>query len=408
MRVPAEVLEVAGRFAVAGRPVACVPWGGGHINDTYAVTCNEDGRETRYLLQRINTAVFRNPLQVTENIARVTEHIAGRLRAAGVYDIERRVLQLVLTAEPNADRREAATRAADPPEDASGREPTPADATGRQSHSVDATGRQPAYIDAAGRYWRMYRFIERTRISAAVTSPAEAFAAGEAYGTFQRLLIDLPGPRLHETIPGFHDTPARYAALDAAIAADACGRVAEAQPEIDFAQRRRDLAGALLDLHNRGLLPERVVHNDAKMDNVLLDATTGTGQCVVDLDTVMPGLAPFDFGDMVRTMTTFAAEDEQDLRRVVVQMPLFTALARGYLESAGPFLLPAERDHLVTAGKLITLEQGVRFLTDYLRGDTYYKTTRPGQNLDRTRAQFALVGSIETVEQKMNAVVART
>ena len=222
---------------------------------------------------------------------------------------------------------------------------------------------------------------------------------------FQSLLADLPPPRLHETIPDFHNTPLRLEALEGAVQADACGRVATAGREIACALDNRALAGALLDAHKRGAIPERVVHNDAKLSNVLFDQSTGDTLCVVDLDTVMPGLTLYDFGDMVRSMTCTAAEDERDLRRVVVQMPLFTALARGYLEAAGPFLLPAERDHLVTAGKLITLEQGVRFLTDYLRGDTYYKTNCPGQNLDRCRAQFALLRSIEEVEHEMNAAI---
>jgi len=205
---------------------------------------------------------------------------------------------------------------------------------------------------------------------------------------------------LHETIPGFHDTPSRFAALERATQADPRRRTAEARREIECAFLHRSLAGVLLDLHKAGEIPERVVHNDAKISNVLFDGTTGAALCVVDLDTVMPGLAVYDFGDMVRSMTCPAAEDETDLSRVEVQMPLFEALARGYLEAA-TFLTPAERVHLVTAGKLITLEQGVRFLTDFLNGDTYYRTQRSSQNLDRCRTQFKLAESIIQNEAQM-------
>ena len=236
-------------------------------------------------------------------------------------------------------------------------------------------------------------------------TPAQAEQAGRAFGEFQSLLADLPAPRLHETIPDFHNTPLRYAALERAIAADACGRVAAAQPEIEFVGRRRALAPALLDLHRAGEIPERIVHNDAKITNVLLDAATGAGLCVVDLDTVMPGLSLYDFGDMVRTMTSPTAEDETDLSQVEVQLPLFEALARGYLAAAGCFLNAAERAQLVTAGKLITLEQGVRFLTDFLSGDTYYKTQRPDQNLDRCRTQLKLVASLERHEVALTRLV---
>ncbi len=194
-------------------------------------------------------------------------------------------------------------------------------------------------------------------------------------------------------------------ALLRAVEADAHNRAARARAEIEFALDQGATTRLLLDLHQRGEIPQRVIHNDAKISNVLLDEVTGEGLCVVDLDTVMPGLAPYDFGDMVRSMTGTAAEDEPDLSQVEIRMPLFDALARGYLESAGHFLTTAERAHLVGAGQVITLEQGLRFLTDYLNGDTYYQTQRPYQNLDRCRTQFALVKSMVRWEDRMTRLI---
>lgn len=349
---------VAACFDIRGELTATESYGAGHINDSYRLTYAERGVSTRYLLQRINNAIFHDPPRLMENIQRVTDHIAARWQAAGVPDGSRRGLRL-----------------------------------------VTARAGRPYHQDAAGAYWRMYHFIEHTTAREAPQTPAQAEQAGRAYGQFQQLLANLPPPRLHDTIPDFHNTPLRYATLDRAIAADAHRRAATAKAEIDFAQHRRPLATVLLDLHRRGQIPERAVHNDAKLSNVLLDEKTSEGLCVVDLDIVMPGLSLYDFGDMVRSMTCPAAEDEPDLTKVAVQPPLFEALARGYLATAGALLTSIERQHLIVAGKLITLEQGVRFLTDYLNGDTYYKTHRPNQNLDRTRVQFKLVESLEQSEE---------
>jgi Ser/Thr protein kinase RdoA (MazF antagonist) len=256
-------------------------------------------------------------------------------------------------------------------------------------------------VDAGGETWRAYRFIENARTYDAVTSAEQAFQAARAFGRFQQQLASLPPPRLHETIPDFHHTPKRFAALEQAIAADAKGRAALARAEIEFARSRQSIAGVLLGAG----LPERITHNDTKFNNVLLDDTTGEAVCIIDLDTVMPGLALYDFGDMVRTTTSPAAEDEQDLSKVTLKFPLFEALVRGYLESAGGFLTPAEKQHLAFSGKLITFETGIRFLADYLAGDTYFKVHREGHNLDRCRTQFKLVESIERQEEQMNRTV---
>jgi hypothetical protein len=246
----------------------------------------------------------------------------------------------------------------------------------------------------------MYRFIEGSRTYDAVESTEQAFQAAKAFGRFQQMLSSLPVPRLHDTIPDFHNTPKRFTALEQVIAADVAGRAILAGPEIDFALAHQAMVSVLLDAN----LPERVTHNDTKFNNVLLDDKTGEGLCVVDLDTVMPGLALYDFGDLVRTTTSPTDEDERDLSKVSMNFPLFEALVRGYLTSASCFLTKAERQNLVFAGKLITFEQGLRFLTDYLAGDTYYKVHREGQNLDRCRTQFKLVESIERQEDRMNGL----
>jgi hypothetical protein len=215
------------------------------------------------------------------------------------------------------------------------------------------------------------------------------------------MLVGLPAPRLHDTIPDFHHTLKRFIALEQAIASDVAGRAILSQPEIEFALAHQSIAGVLLDAN----LPERVTHNDTKFNNVMLDDATGEGICVIDLDTVMAGLAPYDFGDMVRTTTSPSKEDERDLSKVTMQFPMFEALVRGYLASAGAFLTKAEKQHLAFSGKLITFEQGIRFLTDYLAGDTYFKVSCDSHNLHRCRTQFKLVESIERQEERMNRLV---
>jgi hypothetical protein len=345
-------------FQIPGDLAGVEPCGNGHINDTFCAVFYEAGRPARYILQRINSAIFKDPVALMQNIERVTSHLAAKVAAEP--DAARRGLTLVPTHD------------------------------GRSWH-----------VDAEGRFWRVYRSVENARSYDAPDSPEQAFQAARAFGHFQQVLADLPAPRLHDTIPDFHHTPKRFLALEQAIDADAAGRAVLARPEIEFALARKSIVRVLLDAH----LPERVTHNDTKLNNVMIDSATGEGICVIDLDTVMPGLALYDFGDMVRTGTCQAAEDERDLSKVNIEFPYFEALARGYLASAGTFLTPLEKQHLAFAGKLITFEQGIRFLTDFLAGDTYYKVHRPGQNLDRTRTQFKLVESIEMQEEAMNRLV---
>jgi hypothetical protein len=353
-----DVSAIACQFQIDGEFAGATTHGSGHINDSYCVTFHQAGRPVRYILQRINHSIFKNPIALMENIQRVTSHLAAK--ASGEPDRSR----LVLTLIPARD--------------------------GRAWH-----------LDADGSYWRTYRFVENAHTYDAVESTGQAFQAAKAFGQFQKLLVDLPAPRLHDTIKNFHHTPRRFIALEQAIASDVAGRAILARPEIEFAFAYRSITGVLLDAN----LPERITHNDTKFNNVMLDDVTGEGICVIDLDTVMPGLALYDFGDMVRTATCPAKEDEQDLSKVTMQFSMFEALVRGYLASAGDFLTKAEKQHLVFSGKLMTFEQGIRFLTDYLQGDAYYKVSRDEHNLDRCRTQFKLVESIEREEARMDWLV---
>lgn len=357
-----DIQSIGRHFRIHGDFLEAAPYGSGHINDTYAAVYSQAGTRVRYIVQRVNTHVFKEPEKLMDNIRRVTEHLGG------AYARDPRGSQRTLTLLLTRD--------------------------GASCHRDDA-----------GNVWRVYLFIEGACTCDVVESTAQAFQVACAFGLFQKQLVDLPGPRLHETICDFHYTPARFAALEKAIAADSHNRARLAKAEIEWVLRHRELAGVLAGLLERGMIPERITHNDTKLNNVMLDAATGEGLCVIDLDTVMPGLALYDFGDMVRTSTSPAEEDERDLSKVTMQMPMFEALVRGYLSTAGEFLTPVERDHLVLSGKLITFEIGIRFLADFLAGDTYFKVHRAGHNLDRCRTQFALVESIETQEDQLQRLV---
>ncbi|MEX2043856.1 MAG: phosphotransferase, partial [Opitutus sp.] len=328
------------------------------------VKFDQAGRQVRYILQRINQRVFKDVPALMDNIARVTEHAHSRAAEIGGTDLSRRVLTLVPTRE------------------------------GRTYHR-----------DEAGGCWRCYLFIEGARTYDVVEEPRQAAAGARAFGGFQQLLINLPGARLHETIPFFHHTPSRFDALQRAAAADPHNRAAAARSEIAFSLEREGMVDVLLNLQARGEIPEKVTHNDTKLNNVMIDDVTAEGLCVIDLDTVMPGLALYDFGDMVRTGTNSTAEDDPDPGRVHARMPFFEALVEGYLGTARSFLTPAEIAHLAFAGRLITFEIGIRFLADYLDGDVYFKTRRPDHNLDRARNQFALVRDMEVKQGEMEKIV---
>lgn len=260
------------------------------------------------------------------------------------------------------------------------------------------------HADERGDYWRMYRFLEGLQSYDSLLSKAHAREAAREFGRFMDQMRDLPGPRLHETIPDFHDTPARFARLHEACEADTHDRSKHCGREIEQALKYEESAGLLIALRASGDIPERVVHNDTKINNVMFDADRAV--CVIDLDTVMPGLAPYDFGDMVRSATMTAAEDETDLSRVAMHLGNYEALVEGFIAATGGFLTEAEVESLAVSGRIITIEAGIRFLTDYLCGDPYFRTQRPGQNLDRCRAQFALAASIDEQFDDMRQLTA--
>lgn len=336
----------------------------GHINETFAATYQNQGSLFRVVHQTINTHVFREPVPLMNNVVRVTEHLRRKLAAEGATQLHRRALEVVC-----------------------------------------ANDGKPFHVDEEGRFWRTFVFVGGVRSYDAVELPKQAEQAGHAFGRFQSLLSDLPARELATTIPDFHHTPKRYQRLLKAIQTDEFNRAKIARQEIAFVQSLEKLTSALVDAEARGEVPSRVTHNDTKFNNVLLDEETGEAMCVVDLDTVMPGLVLYDFGDMIRTTTSRTAEDEQFLDRVELEMPMFEALTRGYVEATRDFLTPAERKLLVLSGKLITLTIGIRFLTDYLEGDQYFRIHREHHNLDRCRKQFKLIQSIMEKEEAMERFV---
>jgi hypothetical protein len=355
-----QILDISRQFHIYGDLLHAEPCKIGHINETYIAAYNQGGVHVRYVHQKLNTNVFKDPEGVMSNIERVTSHQRRKLVEQGVRDVSRRTLTVI----PTRDGR---------------------------------------YFlgNKASECWRTFAFVERARTYEAVESPTQAYEAGKAFGRFQSLLVDLPGPRLVETIPHFHNTRRRFAALQKAIEEDKFNRADEAKDDIKFALKQEKIVDVILGGLAKGKIPERITHNDTKFNNVMLDVETGKAMCVVDLDTVMPGCVLYDFGDMVRTTTSPTLEDELDLSKVQMHMPMFKTLARGYLEAAGTFLTKAERALIAFSGKLITFTIGIRFLTDFLSGDTYFRVHRPHHNLDRCRTQFKLVESIEKQEEAM-------
>ena len=357
-----DISAIAMYFDLPGSLTQVEPFGNGHINDTFCVTCQTEQGPVRAVLQRINQNVFKTPVQVMENFQRVTEHIRTKLEADN---------------SPMA---------------------------GRQLATIKTGTHQTYHMDAQTDVWRMVNCIEHAVTLEIIETPSLAFETARMFGWFQRMLTDLPGPALHETIPDFHNTPKRFEAFQAVLEQDPCNRVQGAQPEIDFVLKHAAVCDVLLDHVAQGAMPVRVTHNDTKINNVMLDQDTHQGVCVIDLDTVMPGLSLYDFGDMVRTATSPTEEDEQDLSLVTMRMPIFDQLVRGFAQETHTFLTPVEKKHLAFSGKLITLEQMIRFLGDHLAGDTYYKIHRENHNLDRCRTQMALVQSIMAQEESMNTL----
>ena len=326
-------------------------YGAGHINDTFAVWAADHSR--RWILQRINTDTFTDPAGLMENVTGVTSYLRREILARG-GDPDRETLNVVPTREG-----------------------------------------KPYYTDCEGGAWRAYLFVEGTVCLQKVENERDFYTAAETFGNFQNQLAGYPAATLHETIARFHDTPNRYANFEKALAADVMGRAREIGPEIAFIRAREADCHVLMDQLAAGVLPLRVTHNDTKLNNVLIDQATGKGICVIDLDTVMPGLSAYDFGDSIRFGANDCAEDEPDQSKVHFSLHLYEVFARGYLAAAGRAMSEAERRSLPWGAKLMTLECGIRFLTDYLEGDHYFKISRPAQNLDRARTQFTLVEGME-------------
>ena len=353
-----QPIKAAKEFAINSAPLYCKRYGNGHINDTYLVIDNSD---TRYILQKLNKNVFIKPEYVMENVLAVTNYLKPLVRES------REALSLVpLKCGENW------------------------------------------LVDPHGEYWRMYSFITDSLCLEKAETPDDFLESGVTFGKFQNLLADFPAHSLHETIPNFHHTPKRYERFRTILAADTHDRAKLAAREIDFALSREEYAKTLINLQEKGEMPLRVTHNDTKLNNVLFDNKTRKGLCVIDLDTVMPGLAVNDFGDSIRFGASTATEDETDLTKVNLSMPLFKAYTAGFVSACGENLTTIELHHLRDGAKMMTLECGVRFLTDYLEGDVYFRTHRDNHNLDRCRTQFKLVQGMEARWDEMQLIILQT
>ena len=350
--VTQELLRQAAAAFAFDRPVGeAERFGAGHINDTFAVWAAD--RSKRWILQRINTDTFTDPAGLMENVTGVTAYLRRQIIERG-GDPDRETLNVIPTLDG-----------------------------------------KPYYTDTEGGAWRAYIFVEGTVCLQKVENERDFYTAAETFGNFQNQLAGYPAATLHETIARFHDTPNRYANFEKALAADVMGRAREVGPEIAFIRAREADCHVLMDQLAAGVLPLRVTHNDTKLNNVLIDQATGKGICVIDLDTVMPGLSAYDFGDSIRFGANDCAEDEPNQSKVHFSLHLYKVFAEGYLAAAGSAMTEAERRSLPWGAKLMTLECGIRFLTDYLEGDHYFKISRPDQNLDRARTQFTLVQGME-------------
>jgi Ser/Thr protein kinase RdoA (MazF antagonist) len=356
--------KIAERFQFEGHILGIDRYWSGHINDTYTARFQGiDDRVHRYVLQRINHYVFKKPEELMQNVEAVTAHLRRKVIAAG-GDPERETLNLIPTLD------------------------------GRSFHKTPG-----------GDYWRAYILIEKAQTYEVAASLDHVYSASNAFGRFQRMLSDFPADQLYETIPDFHHTRKRFEAFVEAVERDAKNRAQSVATEIAFAEKRAEETSRLVDMLERGELPERVTHNDTKFNNVMIDDETGEGVCVIDLDTVMPGLSLYDFGDSVRSGANSGEEDERDLSKVWVDLETFDRLVHGYLDAARDFLTPAEVALLPFSAKLMTFECGIRFLADHLDGDVYFRIHREGQNLDRCRTQFKMVADMEKKLDRMVKIV---
>ena len=352
-REESEIFRIAERFEAEGTPERVEPHGSGHINDTYLLMCRLNEKYKKYIIQRINHEIFKKPWELMENVVKVTEFLREKIRENG-GDPERETLHVI----PAKDGKSYCEW---------------------EDHTC----------------WRMYGFIEGATSYDAVKEPRDFYESAVAFGHFQKLLSDYPAETLHETIPNFHNTVDRFANFKKALDEDVMHRAAGVKEEIRFVLEREKDCHVLCDMLSSGEIPLRVTHNDTKLNNIMIDDETGKGICVIDLDTVMPGSALYDYGDSIRFGANTGAEDEKDLSKISCDIELFSLYTRGFIEGCEGSLTETEIRMMPMGAKLMTLECGMRFLTDYLEGDHYYKIHRPEHNLDRCRTQFKMVKDME-------------
>lgn len=350
-------------FGIQDEVLIAEPFGSGHINDTLRVVVKAENEDKEYVLQRMNTEIFKDPVGLMNNIKKVTEYMKEVILRKG-GDPTRETLNFYPTTEGKM-----------------------------------------FYIDEEGKYWRLEDMVVRSRSYDLATTPEMFASTGVAFGQFMADLADFPARELVEVIPNFHHTGVRFATFESEVKADRAGRLDTCREEVEFALARKELAETIVKQLANNELPLRVTHNDTKINNILMDIDTDEPICIIDLDTIMPGACAYDFGDSIRFGASSALEDEQDLSKVYMKMDLFEAYTKGYMESVGKTLTPAEAKSLAVGAAVITYETGIRFLGDYLNGDTYFKIHREGQNLDRARTQFKLVADMENKMDEMQAIV---
>ncbi|MCF8373817.1 MAG: aminoglycoside phosphotransferase family protein [Bacteroidales bacterium] len=353
-----KLQTISEKFLIKGNFISANPFGSGHINDTYLITTSAE----KYILQRINHHIFKEVEKMNQNIIKALEHFNEKQKIS--KDIRFRELKIILS---------------------------------KNGHNH--------FKDEDGNYWRMMNFVSGSVSFDVAKKPEMAYEAAKAFGYFRRNLIDVDPDDFYPVIPDFHNLEMRMSWFHKVLETNSESRNQFAENEIEFVLSREHLSKKLSLLLKSGRIPIRVTHNDTKINNVLLDKDTLKGIAVIDLDTIMPGTVLFDFGDMVRTFISPAEEDETDLSKVVLRLDIFESLAKGYLLELQHLITYTERDHLVFGGKIMTYMIGLRFLTDFLEGDVYYKTARPNHNLDRCRTQFRLLSEIEKNETAMNSII---
>lgn len=356
--------NVALKFRLEGEIIEVIPFGSGHINDTFRITCEkEDGQVRRYILQRMNHEIFKNPEELMENVMKVTSFLKNKIIQEG--------------GDPN-----------------------------RETLNVIPTISGDNFLtDENGEFWRTYLFIEDASCFDTVKEPEDFYNSALSFGNFQKLLADYPAQTLHETIANFHNTVKRFEDFKKAVEEDVCGRAKEVSQEIRFVFEREKDTHIICDALEQKKIPLRVTHNDTKLNNIMMDKKTGKGICVIDLDTVMPGSALYDYGDSIRFGANTGEEDEKNLELISLDLELFDIYTKGFMEGCGGRLTKEEIELFPMGAKLMTFECGMRFLADYLQGDIYFKIHRPEHNLDRARTQFKLVADMEAKWEQMQEIV---